>query len=41
MNAESDPEKPWSIMRRTAIGSVSVIRAAAVSDKSAPTTSLR
>ena len=39
MNPESDVEKPWSIIRRTAIGSASVVAAATVSDRIAPITS--
>ncbi len=36
MKAESDDEKPWSIMRRTANGKVSVVAAATTSDTAAP-----
>ena len=35
MKVESELEKPWSIMRRTASGSASVVAAATASEKSA------
>ena len=38
MKVESDVEKPWSIMRRTASGSVSVVAAATASENSAAAT---
>ena len=41
MKVESDDEKPWSIIRRTASGSASVVTAASVSETTAPTTSPR
>ena len=36
MKVESDVEKPWSIMRRTASGRVSVVAAATTSETAAP-----
>ncbi len=41
MKVESDAEKPWSIMRRTASGRASVVAAATTSEMTAPMTSLR
>ena len=39
MKPESELPKPWSIMRRTAVGSASVIAAAMTRKTSAPATS--